>query len=349
MKEAAKNMGIDVATSVATAPLDMIPGGKAVGSVTRGGVKTGINDLLGDGATAGGKIGERAGADTAARAPKGTGTDRAVPSGPSTPPAANAAAFASNPVQFSEQHFINTANPVKPGTAMPPHPSGTTQNGANSVVNYELQGTGGPGNAMNLNITGRPGHGGTGESAYYVPFSNGQTNGVSVPAHPAPGQPTTVLTGGLTGCSFHAKPDPQNPNNFVFSHASQTSNGQGSVDIPQGGVGVSYRPQGSNPSYGPDNYPQGSVANSPINPNRPNDRNNAASAFAHYLPGATPDSQGQWNIMQQGAVFGSSNGRPNPNEAPTLHPVGADGSVGGLNVAQVPVPSPTTAAPPFQS
>ena len=249
----------------------------------------------------------------------------------------NAHQFNANPSGFSGSSVVNTFHIPSVGSPLPPHTPGAVANGENSLVRYNLPNAGAnvPGNPVNLRITGpaAPGQAGGGQTAYWVPFDPGRTNGVSVPAHPDPalGQPTTVLTPGLSGCSFHATPDPGNPGNVVFSHAAQTAGGQGSSAIPPNGVGAGYAsPNG----YGPQRYPAGSPAGLD-GEGKPNNAN-AASAFAYYKPGSNV-APGGWTVVQQPGVLAPVG----PELA--LRPVSQNGELGGgisANTFPVQFPAP---------
>jgi hypothetical protein len=135
--------------------------------------------------------------------------------------------------------------------------------------------------------------------AYFVPYDPGQTNGVSVPAHPSAAQPTFVFTGGLTGCSFYAKPDPDIPNRIIFSHRADAMHG-GSSELPPGAIGVDYN-----------NY-----------------RNaGAASAFAYYDRPA-----GCWVIAQQNSTLRPVGGaQMGAHQVPT-DPFGNPGTPSGVRL-----------------
>ena len=257
----------------------------------------------------------------------------------------NANAFNSDPAAFSGSHIINTLTPTPPvgaGATLPQYRPGEVADGATSIVRYNLPNAEGPGNPVRLNVTGSATsvQAGAGQTAYWVPYNPGRTNGVSVPAHPNPtlGQPTTVLTSALTGCSFHATPDPEKPDNIVFSHASQALYGPGNSAIPHGGVGASYAPpQG----YGPGNYPAGSPAGLsntlPDLEGQPQPNNaNVGSAFAHYKAG-NENAPGSWNIVQQSCIIDPE------AQIPTMRPVLPNGNIGQeVSTSTFPVHFPTS-------
>jgi hypothetical protein len=212
--------------------------------------------------------------------------------------------FQLDPRNWAENHFLRTENAVSNFTPMPAYTPGEVAHGDHAIVGYTISPSmDDPHHIGQLHVAGVPGsvpHLSQG-FAYFVPYNPGHTNGVSVPAHPSGGQPTLVLTGGLTGCSFYAKPDPDIPNHMIFSHGADAMHG-GSSEVPPGAIGVDYN------SY----------------------RNaGAASAFAHYDHGA-----GRWVIVQQNSAL-----RPVGAGQMGAHQVPTDsfGNPGSRSGVQLPV------------
>src|SRR5438876_3874692 len=136
--------------------------------------------------------------------------------------------FQLDPQTWAANHFLRTENAVSNFTPMPAYTPGQVAHGDDAIVGYTIAPSmDDPAHIGQLHVAGVPGsapHLSQG-FAYFVPYNPGQTNGVRVPAHPSGGQPTLVLTGSLTGCSFYAKPDPDILNHIVFSHRADAMHG----------------------------------------------------------------------------------------------------------------------------
>jgi hypothetical protein len=223
----------------------------------------------------------------------------------------NWSGFQLDPQNWTGSHFLRTENAVSNFTPMPAYTPGQVAHGDHAIVGYTISPSiDDPGHIGQLHIAGVPGsapHVSQG-LAYFVPYNPGQTNGVSVPAHPSGGQPTFVLTGALTGCSFYARPDPNIPNRIIFSHRADEMHG-GSSQVPPGAIGVDY-----NNNYG---------------------NAGAASAFAYFDQGG-----GRWMIAQQNStVRPVGGGQMGAHQVPT----DAIGNPGGPSGVQLPVDFATDA------
>jgi hypothetical protein len=211
--------------------------------------------------------------------------------------------FQHDPQNWAANHFLRTENAVSNFTPMPAYTPGQVAHGDHAIVGYTISPSmDDPDHIGQLHVAGVPGsapHLSQG-LAYFVPYNPGQTNGVSVPAHPSGGQPTLVLTGGLTGCSFYAKPDPDRPSHIIFSHRADAMHG-GSSQVPPGAVGIDYSNYGNAGS---------------------------ASAFAYYDQHA-----GRWMIAQQNSTLQPvGGGQMGAHQVPT-DPFGNPGSHSGMQLA----------------
>jgi hypothetical protein len=207
--------------------------------------------------------------------------------------------FQAAPQDFARTSFLNTLTPYSSFTPLPSFTPGQVSNGENSIVGYTIAPNRHDPTTGDLHVLGVPGSTPQVSQgfAYFVPYTNGRTNGVSVPTHPTAGQPQTVLTGALSGCGFYASPDPNNPNNTIFSHSAEAMHG-GSSDVPPGSVGVDYKQH-----YG---------------------HAGAASAFA-FFDGRSQ----QWMIAGQNATLGY--------HGTQQVPVGAAGNPGSHSGVLIPV------------
>jgi len=211
--------------------------------------------------------------------------------------------FQHDPQNWAANHFLRTENAVSNFTPMPAYTPGQVAHGDHAIVGYTISPSmDDPDHIGQLHVAGVPGsapHLSQG-LAYFVPYNPGQTNGVSVPAHPSGGQPTLVLTGGLTGCSFYAKADPDRPSHIIFSHRADAMHG-GSSQVPPGAVGIDYSNYGNAGS---------------------------ASAFAYYDQHA-----GRWMIAQQNSTLQPvGGGQMGAHQVPT-DPFGNPGSHSGMQLA----------------
>jgi hypothetical protein len=207
--------------------------------------------------------------------------------------------FQATPQEFAKNSFLNTLTPYSSFTPLPSFTPGQVANGENAIVGYTIAPNRHDPTIGDLHVLGVPGstpHISQG-FAYFVPYTNGKTNGVSVPTRPTAGQPQTVLTGALSGCGFYASPDPNNPNNTIFSHSAEAMHG-GSSDVRPGSVGVDYKQH-----YG---------------------HAGAASAFA-FFDGRSQ----QWVIAGQNATLGY--------HGTQQVPVGAAGNPGSRSGVLIPV------------
>jgi hypothetical protein len=207
--------------------------------------------------------------------------------------------FKADPYNFARNFLLNTLTPYSSFTPLPSFTPGQVSNGENAIVGYTISPNRNDPKTGDLHILGAPGSTPRISQgfAYFVPYTNGKTNGVSVPTHPTAGQPQIVLTGALSGCGFYASPDPDNPDNTIFSHSAEAMHG-GSSDVPPGSVGVDYRQH-----YG---------------------HAGAASAFAFY-DGHTQ----RWMIAGQNATLG--------HHGTQQVAVGGPGNPGGHSGVLIPV------------
>jgi hypothetical protein len=236
-----------------------------------------------------------------ATASAGAGSSRALRGGypPGTSP--NWGGFQSDPVKFLGSHLLRTDNAFVLNSVLPASTPGGVSPGDHSIVAYTISPSeDNPHKVGQLHVFGVPGSRPavpvSQSFAYLAPFNGGTTSGVSVPAHPTGAQPTVVLTAGLGGCGFYAKPDEDHPNNVAFYHKADAMGVGGNSNVPEGGIGIDWEH-----NYGR-NYGD----------------NGTASAFAFY-----DQKAGNWMIAHQNSYpFGS------PGEGLLQLPVGATGVPG---------------------
>lgn len=312
VKQAAEQMGADVAGSAVESVVGLAdPTGVASGAAgsavsnaiskgsgsaggSEGAPAGGAGDMLSDALGAlpgkkGGKAGKGAEPGASDQHQKPGGAGPVAPGGHrpgvdgGTTRSSPTQDFNANPIGYIADHHVTHGHGT--GPQLPASNTTHTVDGNNNRINYHVAET--P-HGSEVRPGPAPGNapGATG-SAYWLPYANGgASNSIHVPSRPGPNDPHMVLTPGLSGCTFHARPD-RLPNGQVdpngrttFTHTSGVPStpaqpGQDAT-VPNGAIGTDYHSY----SQRPGGVGQGSVP--------------TAFAFGHY------DPQNQnWNISVQ--------------------------------------------------
>ncbi|WP_232293791.1 hypothetical protein [Stigmatella aurantiaca] len=196
--------------------------------------------------------------------------------------------FGKNPMGFSANNLLNAynANPP-PGLPKPTNTAPFVPASQSTVTVNAHQRPGG-----NANLTFSPA-GGQGVQAHYLPYvpeGSGRFAGINgVPQHPAPGAPSTIVTGPLNGCAVHAFHDKNDQTLSFMHHANYSSNGTNELaDFMKKNPNLQHAA-----TIDPKDYAQwnGKIADRYDPPRK---EETGATAFAHY----DRNSQ-QWSLAAQ--------------------------------------------------